>query len=88
MVVEGFLTTSDFLNAQRLVAVVDDCRTVGDEDDGLVMLREYVLKQIALGVWVEGTGGLVEQHDGTVAQQGTGNGNTLGLALAESPTRL
>ncbi len=75
-------------DVQGLVAIVHHCGTVGDEDDGAVVRGEYVVEQLALGVGVEGTGGLVEEHDGAVAKECAGNGNALGLALAQSASLL
>ena len=67
-----------------MVAVVDDSGTVGNEDDGLLVLRQQVLEQLSFGVRVQCTGGLVENHDGTSAQQGTGDGDALSLSFRQS----
>ena len=69
---------------KHVVTIVDDGWTMGNEYDGLVVGREDVLEQLSLGVWVEGAGSLIEEHDGTVAQQGTGYGDALYLPLGES----
>ena len=61
---------------------------MGDEDDGLVALLQDILQQLPFRVGIKGAGSLIEQHDATVAQQGTGNGNALRLTFRESATRL
>ena len=59
---------------------------MGNEDDGLLLIPQDVLQQLALGVGIERTGSLVQQDDAAGAQQCTRYGNALGLSLRESPT--
>jgi hypothetical protein len=84
----NFPFSNTFPDLQHLVAILHNGRAMSDENHCLVVMTEYVLKQLALGFRVEGTRCLIEKHDGTVAQQGSGNGNALGLTFAESPTLL
>ncbi len=44
------------------VTVFQHCGTVGYEDDGACFVLKKVLQQLALGTFVEGAGGLVENH--------------------------
>ncbi len=70
---------------------VDFCRisnggeTVGD-DDGGASLHEAVEGELdlLLRLAVEGGGGLVEQEDGCVFEERTGDGNPLALATRET----
>ena len=58
------------------------------EDHGLAVVRQDVLKELALGVGIKGRGGLIEEHDLTVAQERTGNGYALRLTLTQSAALL
>ena len=51
-----------FFYCQRLVTVIYDRRTVGDEDNCFVVSRKDVVQQLAFGVGVERARCLVEQH--------------------------
>ena len=59
---------------------------MGDKDNGLVVRRQDVLQQLALCFWVEGTRGLIKEHNAAVAQQATGYGYALCLSLTQSST--
>ena len=67
-----------------MVAIVDDGVAVRNKYYGVAAVGEQVAQQRTLGVGVEGTGGLVEQHDAAGAQQGACDGDALGLSLGES----
>ena len=58
------------------------------EDHGLAVVRQDVLEELALGVGIKGRGGLIEEHDLTVAQERTGNGYALRLTLTQSAALL
>lgn len=73
---------------QRLVAVIYYGGTVGNEYYGLISFLKNVLKQLALGVGVEGTCSLIEEHDASATKQGTGNGYALCLSFTESSPTL
>ena len=45
------------------------------------MRSEDILQQLSLRLRVEGAGGLVEEHDLFIAQQGTGDGDALCLSF-------
>ena len=57
---------------------------MGDEKHRSIVLSEDVFEQFPLGFGVECARGLVEEHDGTVAQQGAGDGDALCLSFAQS----
>lgn len=79
-----YSTVVGALYSEHLVAIVDHSRTMGNEDNGLVVRRQDVLQQLALGFWVKGTRSLIEEHDATIAQQTAGYGNTLRLSFTQS----
>ena len=64
-----------------MVAIVEDGVAVRNKYNGVAAVGKQVAQQRTLGVGVEGTGGLVEQHDAAGAQQGACDGNALGLSL-------
>ena len=60
-----------------MVAVFADCKAVCNEKDGLLTRAEEVCEKEAFCLWVKGRGSLIEEHHWTVAEKGTGNGDTL-----------
>ena len=75
------------LQPQSLLAVFHNGRAVGDEEDGLVLLlglQGNVFYQLALRFGIQGAGGFVQQEDVALAQEGTCNGNALGLAFRQA----
>ena len=59
---------------------------MGDEDNGLVVGRQDILKKLALRLRVECTRSLIKEHDATIAEKAASYGDTLGLSLAQSST--
>ena len=56
------------------------------KDNGAPMVTQDVFQHLLLSLCIQSTRSLIQQHDTTWTKQGTGNGNTLSLTLAESPT--
>ena len=55
-----------------------------DDIGGLGRFFQNIAKHLALGLHIQGTGGLVHQDQRRAAQQGTRDGNTLCLALGQA----
>jgi len=71
-----------------MVAIVYDRRTMGDKDYRLLPMTKDIFQQKTLGVWVERTGGLIEEHDAARPKEGAGYGNALGLSFTETASLL
>ena len=74
-----------FFEHDDLVGLEDGVQTVGDGDDGLVLhqlSRGFFEQDFSLGV--EAGGGFVENQDRCILQEGTRQGETLGLPAAEA----
>ena len=71
---------------QDLVGVPDGGQAVGNGDDGLApgQLRQGVLDQM-LVLGIDAGGGLVQDDDGGVLQDGPGDGDPLPLPAGEVP---
>ncbi len=73
----GRMTKGEFMNPQKgvsatlygdgLVAVCHDGRTVSDEKNCLGVVCQKVVKELLLGIGIEGTGRFVKEHDTAVA---------------------
>ena len=61
---------------------------MGDKDHRVSLLAEDVLQQLPLGVGVERTRSLIEEHHRTVSQQRTRYGDALSLSFAQSAALL
>ena len=74
-----------FMEHTDLVCVLDGTQAVGDgyRRTGLHQTFESILYQ-SLALRVEGRGGFVEDEDGRVLQDGTGNADALALSAAEA----
>ena len=58
---------------------------MGGDDAGFAGGKgEDILEDLLFGLGVEGAGGLVEEEDGSVAKQGAGDGEALGLSFGEA----
>ena len=73
-----------FVENDNLVSICDGAHAVRDDDDGLV-LHEFRNALLNLGFVfdVEACGGFVEEHDGSVFEDGAGDGDSLAFATGE-----
>ena len=68
----------------HLVGVADGAQAVGDHEAGAALHQaQQRLLDARLGAGVDAAGGLVQDQDGRVGQDGAGDGKQLALALAE-----
>ena len=77
------------LDHMDAVGVAHGGQAVGDHQGGAALHQPFeggLDEGLALGV--EGAGGLVEQQDGGVLEEGAGNGDTLTLAAGQAQARL
>ena len=77
-------SVSTRLQFQHLVAVVAYRKTVCYEDYRLFSCGEDVCQQLTFSLCVKSRRRFVEEHDGTVSQQGTRYGDALCLTFRES----
>ena len=72
------------LQDHNLVCIGDGAHAVGDDDDGLV-LHEFRNALLNLGFVfdVEACGGFVKKYDGSVLEDGAGDGDSLAFAAGE-----
>ena len=82
--VRAALDDAAFVQDDDLVGVLDGAEAVGDGDGGAAghELLEGLL-DAALGLGVERGGGLVEDEDGRVLEDGAGDADALALAAGE-----
>ena len=59
-----------------------------DEDNGLIMRSQDILKELTLGFWIQCTRSLIKKHDAAIAQQTSGYGNTLCLSFTQTSSLL
>ena len=86
LLVGALLGDAAFAEDDDEVGVVDGAEAVGDEDAGAGLLAEDAVDvdhEVALGVGVEGAGGLVEEEQGRVLEQQPRDRQPLLLAPAD-----
>ena len=81
-------STSISFYPQYLVTILYYRRSVGDEDNRLVVRCQNIMKKLSLGIRVERTGSLVKKHNAAIAKKTPGNSDALRLPLAQSSTLL
>jgi hypothetical protein len=71
------------------VGLDDGAEAVGDDDGGAVgtKFRQRGLKEM-LGFHIDSGGGFIEEQDGSVFEEGAGEGETLALAAAQEDAAL
>src|SRR5689334_9813965 len=84
LLVRALLNDLAVVDDHYLVRIADGAEAVGDDEAGAALAQaEQGLLDADLGAGVNAAGGLVQDQDSRVGQDGAGDGQELALSLAE-----